>query len=734
MRLYLCEKPSQGKDIAAVLGAKTRGDGCIKGNGVAVTWGIGHLLETAPPDAYGEHLKNWSLDTLPILPAEWKVLVKPKTASQFKIVKQLLKQATELVIATDADREGEMIARELIEYCGYRGPIQRLWLSALNEASIRQALNTVKQGSETYPLYLSALARSRADWLIGMNFSRLFTLLGRQAGYTGVLSVGRVQTPTLRLVVDRDREISNFIPKPFWSVDVQLWTAGQSFLAKWVADEYVVDEEGRCLDQAAAAAALAALKNSQAATTVSVDTKRGKDPAPLPFDLSTLQEVCSAKFGMGVQETLDVAQSLYETHKATTYPRTDCGYLPESMLDEVPMVLDALNRTDPSIGKTLQLIDPEQRSRAWNDKKITGPHHGIIPTLEPANLSAMSDKERKVYELIRAHFLAQFMPAHEHDRTVATFECNAVSLQAVGKRIVVPGWKVLFSASPEEDTDESGGRSQILPVLQIGTRCDIQDLHLKSLKTEPPKAYTEGTLIKAMKTIAKLVKDPRLAQKLKETTGIGTEATRAATIQGLIDRGSLIKKGSALRATEASFSLIDAVPPAVADPGTTAIWEQALTMIEQGTLTLDDFIARQSSWITRLVDQYKVTTLSIKVPEGPHCPLCNAKTSQRKGSSGVFWACSRYPECKGTSGVLMFKSTDDTTEPDIHGYLSNPETLAVLNRHGREGWELVSVQQINRGHEQIGNQNAQGWAFGYAISSGFMFFFKRSHYSSITTS
>ncbi|MBX6397902.1 DNA topoisomerase III, partial [Pseudomonas syringae pv. tomato] len=236
MRLYLCEKPSQGKDIAAVLGAKTRGDGCLRGPGVAVTWGIGHLLETAAPDAYGDHLKNWSLDTLPILPAQWKVIVKPKTASQFKVVKQLLKEATELVIATDADREGEMIARELIEYCGYRGPIQRLWLSALNEASIRQALSSVKQGAETYPLYLSALARSRADWLIGMNFSRLFTLLGRQAGYTGVLSVGRVQTPTLRLVVDRDREIANFIPKPFWNLDVQLCAAGHSFLAKWVAD------------------------------------------------------------------------------------------------------------------------------------------------------------------------------------------------------------------------------------------------------------------------------------------------------------------------------------------------------------------------------------------------------------------------------------------------------------------------------------------------------------------
>ncbi len=603
MRLYLCEKPSQGKDIAAVLGAKTRGDGCLRGPGVAVTWGIGHLLETAAPDAYGDHLKNWSLDTLPILPAQWKVIVKPKTASQFKVVKQLLKEATELVIATDADREGEMIARELIEYCGYRGPIQRLWLSALNEASIRQALSTVKQGAETYPLYLSALARSRADWLIGMNFSRLFTLLGRQAGYTGVLSVGRVQTPTLRLVVDRDREIANFIPKPFWNLDVQLCAAGHSFLAKWVADESVTDDEGRCLDQSAATAALNALQNSQMATAISVEIERGRDVAPLPFDLSTLQEVCSAKFGLGVQETLDVAQALYETHKATTYPRTDCGYLPESMLDEVPMVLDAINRTDPTIGKALLLIDPEQRSRAWNDKKITGPHHGIIPTLEPANLSAMSEKERRVYELIRAHFLAQFMPTHEYDRTVATFESNAVSLQAVGKRIVVPGWKILFSSSSEEEGDESGGRSQTLPMLQVGSRCDIQDLQLKALKTEPPKPYTEGTLIKAMKTIAKLVKDPRLAQKLKETTGIGTEATRAGTIQGLIDRGSLIKKGRALRATEAAFSLIDAVPPAVADPGTTAIWEQALTMIEQGTLTLDDFIARQSSWITRLVDQ-----------------------------------------------------------------------------------------------------------------------------------
>lgn len=654
MRLFLCEKPSQGKDIAGVLGAKTRGDGCFKGQGVVVTWGIGHLLETAPPDAYGDHYKSWSLETLPILPAAWKVVVKPKTASQFKVVKQLLKEATEVVIATDADREGEMIARELIDFCGYRGPIQRLWLSALNDASIRQALSTIKNGSETYPLYLSALARSRADWLIGMNFSRLFTLLGRQAGYTGVLSVGRVQTPTLRLVVDRDRDISNFVPKPFWNLEVQLSSAGQPFMAKWVPDETITDEDGRCLDQRAASAAQASLQAGRTAIAVDVTTERIREVAPLPFDLSTLQEVCSAKFGLGVQETLDVAQALYETHKATTYPRTDCGYLPESMFDEVPIVLDALLRTDPSLGALLQLIDPEQRSRAWDDKKITGPHHGIIPTLEPANLAAMSAKERSVYELIRTHYLAQFLPRHEFDRTVANLDCNGLSLNAVGKRVVVSGWKILFSKS-DEQTEESESRSQLLPVLKNGARCDIQGLELKALKTEPPKPYTEGTLVKAMKTIGKLVKDPRLAQKLKETTGIGTEATRAATIQGLIDRGSLVKKGRSLRATDAAFSLIDAVPPAVADPGTTAIWEQALTMIEQGSLTLDDFIARQSTWITRLVEQYRGTTLSIKVPDGPACPLCNAKTSQRKGKSGMFWACTRYPECKGTVNVDTVK-------------------------------------------------------------------------------
>ena len=605
MRVFLCEKPSQGKDIARVLGATGRGEGCLRGQGVAVTWGIGHLLEQAPPEGYDPQLKAWTLETLPILPGSWKVEVKPKTAGQFKVVKALLKEATELVIATDADREGEMIARELLEHCGYRGPIQRLWLSALNDASIRQALASLKPGAETFPLYHSALARSRADWLIGMNFTRLFTLLGRQAGYSGVLSVGRVQTPTLRLVVDRDREIAQFVPVPFWSLDVLLAANGLSFVAQWRPARDITDDEGRCLDQRHALAAQARLTAGSTAIAVSVETERVREVAPLPFDLGTLQEICSKKLSLGAQETLNIAQALYETHKATTYPRTDCGYLPTSMLPEVPAVLEAIRRTDPSIAPVVASVDPTLRSRAWNDAKITA-HHGIIPTLEPANLAAMSEKERAVYSLIRAHYLAQFMPHHEFDRTVADFDCNQVALRAVGKRIVVPGWTTLFQAATAEDDEDSQekDRAQILPPLQNASRAQVQQTQLKAQQTKPPKPYTEGDLIKAMKTVAKFVKDPRLAAKLKETTGIGTEATRASIIQGLIDRQFLLKKGKAVRATDAGVALIAAVPAAVADPATTAIWEQALDMIEDGSMQMEEFVDKQSQWIRMIIAKY----------------------------------------------------------------------------------------------------------------------------------
>ncbi|QXI09127.1 DNA topoisomerase III [Pseudomonas zeae] len=650
MRLYLCEKPSQGKDIARVLGASQRGTGCYKGANIGVTWCIGHLVEAAPPEAYDQRYKIWSLDHLPIIPEKWRVEVKAETATQYTIVKALLAESTELVIATDADREGEMIAREVLDLCSYRGSIQRLWLSALNEASIRKALGCLRPASETERLYHSALARSRADWLIGMNMTRLFTALGRQSGHSGVLSVGRVQTPTLRLVVDRDREILRFVPAPYWTVEVELLFLGQIFSALWSVPENASDQAGRCNRQAIAQNALRDLQQAHQAQVVSVETQRIREAPPLPFNLSTLQEVCSKQLGFDVQQTLNIAQSLYETHKATTYPRTNTGYLPENMLAEAPTVLNALVTSDPGLLTSVNNADPQQRSRAWNDDFVTS-HHGIIPTLEPFRLVNLNEAERAVYELIRGHYLAQFLPHHEYDRTCVKLTCAGSMLQTSGKSIALVGWHSVFSTHRSTVEDETSTRTQDLPALTIEDHCDVREVKLKSLKTKPPKAYTQGELIKSMKDVAKRVTDPRLKQTLKNTSGIGTEATRANIISGLLNRGYLYKKGRSVHASESAFSIIDAVPAAIADPATTAIWEQAFDAIESGQMTLECFIAKQCKWISQLVEHYRTTTLAMHTPGGPNCPLCGASMRRRTGKHGAFWSCTRYPECLGVLPV-----------------------------------------------------------------------------------
>ena len=630
MRLFLCEKPSQAKDIAAVLGASRRGDGCWTGPSATVTWCIGHLLETAPPDAYDERYKRWVLADLPIIPDKWKMRVKPKTASQFKAVKRLLGEASELVIATDADREGEMIARELVDHCRYRGPIQRLWLSALDDASIRKALAALKPGAETFNLYHSALGRSRADWLIGMNMSRLFTLLGRQSGYQGVLPVGRVQTPTLRLVVDRDRSISDFVPVAYWAIEVHLKHDSQVFTAQWRADPHTCDEQDRCLNQAHARQAATAMQNASQARVVKLRTERMREVAPLPFDLGTLQEVCSKKLGLGAQETLDIAQSLYETYKVITYPRSDCGYLPQSQHAEAASILHALQQADPNLGALAAHLDPQRRSRAWNDAKVSA-HHGIIPTAAAKNLERLAGKPRAVYTLIRARYLAQFLPNHEYDRTQADFDCAGQALRAVGKQIVEPGWK---RALPQALAPAKGEAPapQPLPLLREGLDCAITDVRLKDLWTQPPKPFTEGDLIKAMKNVAKLVQDPLLKQKLKDTTGIGTEATRAGIIQGLLDRGYLSKNGKALAATPPAFSLIDAVPRAIADPGTTAIWEQALDMVQSGEMSLETFVSKQAAWMSKHIERCSGLQMTIS---GPASPAGSAPAWKKKRKSST---------------------------------------------------------------------------------------------------
>jgi len=651
MRLFICEKPSQARDIARVLQATRRGDGCLAGSGVTVTWCVGHLLETAPPESYGERYKRWTLEDLPIIPGQWQVVVKPKVAKQLKVIQGLLQSCAEVVIATDADREGEMIAREIIERCGYRGPIQRLWLSALDEASIRRALAALRPGEQTLPLYHCALARSRADWLIGINLSRLFTLLGRRAGFDGILPVGRVQTPTLRLVVERDRDIASFVAKPFWTVEATLEADGTRFRARWQPPANACDDSGRCLSETAAQDAAARLEHQALAQVGSVEIEAVREGPSLPFDLGTLQEVCSARLGLGVQETLAAAQALYENHKATTYPRTDCGFLPESMLDDVPKVLRALAAASPALAQWLKSADPARRSRAWNTAKISA-HHGIIPTAVVIDLAQLSEQERSVYSLIRARYLAQFLPDHEYLKSQVLLQAGQDRLLARGKQIQVRGWKAVIDELGDSDRPEP---SQPLPTLCERADIRLLDTTISAQRTQPPKAFTEGTLVKAMKTIANQVDEPRLKQKLKDSIGIGTEATRAAIIQGLIDHGYLQKKRRSLAASAAAHTLIEAVPREVADPVLTALWEQALDRIESGQLSVDTFLAKQAAWLTQLVHNHRSLTLPLPAPKGPSCPVCRSVMRQRTSRTGDFWSCTRYPDCKGTKPIKTSK-------------------------------------------------------------------------------
>ena len=653
MKLYLCEKPSQGNDIAKVLGANQRGDGCLytSDKQVCVTWAIGHLVEQFGPADYDPVFQRWSFETLPIIPPQWQVAPKKETKKQYNVVMKLIKAANAVVIATDIDREGETIARELLDLAKFKGPIQRLWLSALDDASIRKALGTLKSNQETLPLYYAGLARSRADWLIGMNFSRLFTLLIQEKGYQGkALSVGRVQSPTLALVVNREREIAHFVPKSHFALVVQLGVNEGQFAAQYVIPEQYCDEDGLCLDSRVVQTANQQIRQAGTARVVTVETKREKQNPPLLFALSDLQAECNRLYGMGAQQVLDIAQSLYETHKATTYPRTDCGYLPESQLTEVPAVINALTAADQNLQKIRPHLNLSQQSRAWNDKKITA-HHGIIPTQGRVDIGKMSDDEFKLYDLIRRRYLAQFLPLCEVDKTVVQLESGGQTLIAKGNVTLTAGWKMLFGKAAEEDESNDDNAKQKLPVLKANQQCRVIDTEIKSLQTSPPARYTEGTLLTAMKNAARFVTDPRLKQQLRETEGLGTEATRAGLIQSLFDKGFVKKKGKQMIPTAEGMMLIDNLPEVLKDPGLTALWEQALNQIAEGAMSLETFMQKQEVFIRHLMNQSRQSGVRLGSIEIKKCPKCGSPMAKRNGKNGIFWSCTKYPDCDGIENI-----------------------------------------------------------------------------------
>jgi len=643
-RLYLCEKPSQGRDIARVLGASSQSKGYLSGTGVIVTWCFGHLLEMAPPEAYDPALKRWSLQSLPIIPERWRFEVKPKSAAQLKVIKGCLAHASEVVIATDADREGESIAREVLERLRWRGSVLRLWLSALDEASIRKALAQLRPGAHTEALYQAGRSRAQADWLVGMNLTRLYTVLGRGAGEGGVRSVGRVQTPTLRLVVDRDREIEAFVPKPYWDLLAELEAKGGRFRARWQPPEQFTDAEGRCIQEAAARGLAQRLAGSSG-RILELETKRVKEAPPLPLDLSTLQRIANKRWGTGAQVVLNAAQALYETYKATTYPRTDCRYLPESQHGEAPAVLAALRRSDPELAAAVDGADATVRSKCWNERKVTA-HHAIIPTSATVDLSRLPETERQLYDLIRRHYLVQFYPDLVTDRTRVVVDLAQERFLANGSVVRAIGWRSVLGSERAED-------EPVLPALAQGEPVAARNLWVEAKQTRPPPRYTEGTLIAAMKDVGRQVSDAKLRRLLKETAGIGTEATRASILETLFKRGYLRRQKRQLVSTEEGRALVDILPPAVQDPTTTALWEQALEAIAQGGGQADAFLARQAEWVRQVVAQAGAAAKAQPKTSQPAqplhpCPECGQPMQRRKGKRGWFWGCSAYPDCRAT--------------------------------------------------------------------------------------
>lgn len=659
MNLYICEKPSQAKDIQKHIGASVNDNGFYRSsNGqICITWCVGHLLELAEPHAYDEKFKKWSIDDLPILPEneKWIYNVAPKTSKQFKVIQQLVKKANVIIIATDPDREGEAIAWSLLERFCWKGETKRLWFSALDDTSIKKALANLKLASETYNLYLAAQARAKADWLVGLNSTRLFTLLGRNSGFDGVLSVGRVQTPVLKLIVDRDREIKNFIPRPYFSIKIHLSKMLQTFNATWVPEENI-DDAGRCINESFARQIAQRLQQGEA-KVINVNTERVKTSPPLAFSLSNLQKACSKKYGMSMSQVLNIAQSLYETHKITTYPRTDCEYLPSSMFDDAETIVSVIMKNDPEMAKFMPLVNLARKSHLWNDKKVTA-HHGIIPTSKIIELTQLSIDEMKVYDLIRRNYLANFMLHNEVDKTVVNLISAEQKFQAKGTVSVERGWKVLFV---NDDIENIENVNDELPVLSSGDICVISKVDIRSLQTKPPAHFDDGSLLDAMKQIAKYVENPQLKKMLKDTSGIGTEATRAGIVETLEKRNYIERKKKAILATNIAYALIDILPSVLKDPGMTALWEQELENIATGQQQQNEFMRKQYIFIKKLIQTYNGTELpknttfkKVSKTKSYDCPECKSGVLiKREGKSQkgkyIWFGCSRYKDgCKFT--------------------------------------------------------------------------------------
>jgi len=645
MRLFIAEKPSLALAIANGLGNKGKKDGYFDCGNDIVTFCFGHIMQQCSPDEYDEKYKQWKMETLPILPEKWKLKVTPSCAKQFKIIKELVKKAEIIVNAGDPDREGQLLVDEVLNELGVlqTKPIKRILLNALDEKSVRAALNDLRENKDFSGLRNSALARSRADWLIGMNFTRAYSIKAREAGYQQNFTIGRVQTPTAALIIRREKEIKNFKPVTYYNLIVRWQCDTDTFDATWqVPDNFLdADPDGRILKKEVLTAVWEKIQsNNSTGKIIQVEQKPGKTSQRLPYSLSSLQIEAGKIYGLSPQEVLDIQQALYEK-KLTTYPRSDCEYLPENQLSDIGCVMNNLKSISDEIYQFVENADIKIRSRAWNDKKITA-HHAIIPTTVKPDFSQLSSNEKKMYELVARSYIAQFYPPKTYLTTTVTVDSAGELFKTTGTIIQEAGWTKLYHNVENEKNNESK-----LPNLSQGKSVNAIGSNIKEGVTKPPARFTPATLIKAMKEIYKYVKDDSLKASLKDCSGIGTEATRANIVELIQNRGYVKLESKNLVPTDLGLLLFEVVDENMLYPDITAVWERDLDAISRREMPIREFMEKQQGYINTLLANLQKTTIRQSASK-VSCPECGKNMRRIKGKSGYFWACTGYPVCKKT--------------------------------------------------------------------------------------
>ena len=626
--LVLAEKPSVGRELARVLDCKKSGNGYLEGDKYIVTWALGHLVTLADPDVYDKKYEKWDMQDLPMLPQNMKLVVIPESRRQFQAVSSLMKRGdvSELIIATDAGREGELVARWIMMKAGWKGKTQRLWISSQTDKAIKDGFKNLKPAADYDNLFRSAQARSEADWLVGLNVTRALT-----CKYNAQLSAGRVQTPTLALIVRREEEIRKFTPREFWGITAKL----QGFTAIWRDG----GKNAQTFDRNKAEEILKKLQGQQAVLT-KVERQRKITPPPAAYDLTELQRDANKKYAYSAKETLSLMQSLYERHKLLTYPRTDSRYISQDVVATLPERLRScmVDEYKP-LAQEIYRNKPLKTKYLVNDAKVTD-HHAIIPTEEQPQLHDLSGPERNIYDLVVRRFLAVLMDPYEYEEIRLTMTIGGETFTAKGRRVISQGWKAAYNRSfqLEEEEDE---QTQNLPKLSQGQKLKVESVALKPGKTSPPARYTEATLLSAMEHPSGQVSDQNLSRILEETSGLGTPATRADIIEKLFSTFYVERRGKELVPTSKGMQLVELAPEELRSAALTAKWEDQLADIAKGKVRDTEFVDQMRKYATELVTEVKASNQTYRHDNQTRtpCPDCGKYLLRVKGKRGEMLVC-----------------------------------------------------------------------------------------------